>query len=43
MAKDTASTFTTTGNWNRDRETHTNTNPVQKFFFKETGVSLSYN
>ena len=43
MAKDTASTFTTTGNWNRNRETHTNTNPVQKFFFKETGVSLSYN
>ena len=35
MAKDTASRFTTTGNWNRDRETHTNTNPVQKFFLKK--------
>ena len=35
MAKDTASTFTTTGNWNRGRETHTNTNPVQNFFFKK--------
>ena len=32
MAKDTANTFTTTGKWNRGRETHTNTNPAQKFF-----------
>ena len=35
MAEDTASTFTTTGNWNCGRETHTNINPVQKFFFKK--------
>ena len=33
MAKDTASTFTTTGNWNRDRETHTKHKSSTKVFF----------
>ena len=33
MAKDTASTFTTTGNWNRDSETHTKHKSSTKVFF----------